>query len=72
MALIDYPNQWDAVQLLEVRLSQVWDETLAVVCPTLDSRYDVIPHEYVDAVFNSPSYVMIQRVQSRILESYYN
>ena len=70
MALIDYPDQWDAAQLVAVAMSQVWDEVLAVECPLLDSRREVIPQVHVDRVFGSTGYRMLNRVERRIRESW--
>jgi hypothetical protein len=64
--LIDYPDQWDAVQIVETAIYQVWDETLAVLVPALDSRRDVIPNMAADAVLETPAYQMLHRIGERI------
>ena len=67
MAQIDYPDQWDAAQIINVAMAQVWDEVLAVECPLLDSRREVIPQVHVDRVFGSTGYRMLNRVERRKL-----
>ena len=68
--LIDYPDQWDAVQIVERAASQVWDETLAVRCPLLDSRRDVIPAIDSDAVWNQEGYKLLRRIETRIMDGW--
>ena len=68
-SLISYPDQWDAVQLCSAAQSQIWDEVLAVVCPDLDSRYDVIPDRFTNQVFANPGYQLLDRVQDRIRQT---
>ena len=70
MALIDYPEQWEATQLIGVAQSQVWDEILAVECPLLDSRRDLIPDAACAVVFTSPAYRLLSRIEARIRQSW--
>ena len=68
--LIDCPDQWDAAQLIAVAKSQVWDETIGVLAPELDSRRDIIPDAITDRVFASPAYQLLSRIDARIRESW--
>ena len=72
MALIDSPNYWDAIQIVGRLQNQVWDEILAVECPTLDDTKDVIPQEIVRRVFDSSASKLLTRVEYQIMESYRN
>jgi len=69
-SLIDNPNAWDAMQLLTKCQTHIWDETIAVLAPEMDSRRQVIPDHITSRVFSDPGYELIARIESRVRESW--
>jgi len=68
-SLICNAPAWDAIQLINDRRVQIWDEIVAASC-NLDSRRDVIPDEISDLVFQYPGYALLRRIEERIMESW--
>ena len=68
MALIDNHDAWDALQIVNACMQQIWAGVMAVY--GIDDTATVVPEHIVREIFDRVEYQLLLRIDSRIRAVY--